>query len=276
MSFANMNHLPRIPSYQEAAFRFNNIKPIRGSENIRPLGNRRSKHYAIQKHDDNYVCTLYGHSVLTFSKDEEGSTIYKINLCGYDTQTTRRFVSRILDTGCYSYGGNTYVDLGKRSYYLPNNYTMQIKHGKVLNPVAVTKKVIDQEITKQLRDKYKESMADAEAMFSLGLARYSGGDGMSDGGYDPRKKMSEYGREFLDDLTREEMTEYLWLTASDIGLRRVQVRKITLNINTQAYEVEDKLRPATRYYIVAALYHVAQWGGLDIHKEVEVPIGQRA
>jgi hypothetical protein len=86
--------------------------------------------------------------------------------------------------------------------------------------------------------------------------------------------MSEYGREFLDDLTREEMTEYLWLTASDIGLRRVQVRKY--NINTQNHEAEDKLRPPTRYYIVAALYHVAQWGGLDIHKEVEAPIGQRA
>ena len=276
MSFANMNHIPRIPSYQEAAFRFNNIKPIRGSENIRPLGNRRSKHYAIQKHDDTYVCMLYGHSVLAFSKDEDGNTIFKINLCGYDTQTTRRFISRILDTGCYSYGGNTYVDVGKFCFYLPNHHTMQIKQGKVLNPVAVTKKVLDQEITKQLREKYKESMADAEAMLSLGLARFSGGVGMSDGGYDPRKKMSEYGREFLDDLTREEMTEYLWLTASDIGLRRVQVRKITYNINTQKHEVEDKLRPPTRYYIVAALYHVAQWGGLDIHKEVEVPIGRRA
>ena len=252
MSFANLNHLPRIPSYQEAAFRFNNIKPIRGS-NIRPLGNRRSKHYAIQKHDDNYVCMLYGHSVLTFSKDEEGSTIYKINLCGYDTQTTRRFVSRILDTGCYSYGGNTYVDVGRRSYYLPNNYTMQIKHGKVLNPMTTKKTVLDREVTEQLRQKYKEQMESAAALLSLQntdndvpahtfLTRYN-----------------VYRQEFLDDLTYEEVVDYLYCTCMYHSHRN--------NVATYAY-VADRVR--------RVLYEMAINSDVRIYKEVEVPAGELA
>ena len=286
MGYSTLHRLPRIHNFTSAERTYSNIEPIRGTT-IRPLGNRRAKHYAIVKiSDTKYACTLYGHHVITYTKETKPGegTLGEISLCGYDTQTTRGFITQVLGTDCYSHKGKTYIEVDKRvlkengkyqvtgAYYLPLNHTLQIRHNQVFNPVPVKKQVLNREVTKQLREKYKESMADAEAMLSLGLARFSGGNG----GYDPRKKMSEYGREFLDDLTREEMTEYLWLTASDIGLRRVQVRKITLNINTQAYEVEDKLRPATRYYIVAALYHVAQWGGLDIHKEVEAPIGQRA
>lgn len=250
MSFANLNHLPRIPSYQEAAFRFNNIKPIRGT-NIRPLGNRRSKHYAIQKHDDNYVCMLYGHSVLTFSKDEEGSTIYKINLCGYDTQTTRRFVSRILDTGCYSYGGNTYVDVGRRSYYLPNHYTMQIKQGKVLNPMTTTKTVLDREVTEQLRQKYKEQMESAAVLLSL----YNPDSASSDFSL----RLKRYSQEFLDDLSYEEVVDYLYCTAM-WHTHKNRITSYSTNV--------DRVR--------RALYEIAIQSNVQIYKEVEVPAGELA
>jgi hypothetical protein len=284
-------HLPRIQNFDWAERTYNNIKPIRGTE-VRPLGQRRDhKRYAIVKRSDTqYVCTLHRHPVISYTKKThpgEG-TLIEVSLCEFDTRTTRKFISHVLGVDCYSFNKKTYIELGKRSsevdgkwkvtgaYYLPPKHTLQIRHEQVLNPVPVKKKVLDREVTKELREKYKEEMADAEAMLRLGMARYSSGDGMSDGGYDPRKKISEYGREFLDDLTREEMTEYLWLTASDLGQRRVQVQKWAYNVQTQKHEPEGKLRPATRYYIVAALYHVAHWGGLDIHKEVELPVGQRA
>jgi hypothetical protein len=192
----------------------------------------------------------------------------------------------VLGADCYSFNKKTYIEVGKRvsevdgkwkvtgAYYLPPNHTLQIRHAEVLNPVPVKKKVLDQEVTKELREKYKEEMADAEAMLRLGLARYSSGDGMSDGGYDPRKKISEYGREFLDDLTREEMTEYIWITASKNMEQRWQVTK-TVWAGNRYLTVPNSESPKYRSYIVAALYHVAHWGGLDIHKEVELPVGQR-
>ena len=288
MGFSDVRHLPRIASYDEAAFRFKNIKPIRGTD-IRPLGTRRAKHYAIEQlGGKHYVCSLYGRAVIIFSKDEDGKDQTTVNLCGYNTQTTRRFIRQILDTPCYQYKKNTFIDIDRRvikkskrryvirgSYYLPADYTMQVRDGAVLNPVPITKKVIDRELTKKLREKHKESMADAEAMLDLGLAHFVRGFGMSNGGYDPSQKISEYRREFLDELTREELAEYLWIVGSlflDGAWRR---NKTTWNINTQNYENIPLPQPASRPFIVKALYDAAKWDYVDIYKEVELPVGQR-
>jgi len=285
MGYSNLNNLPRIVSYEEAAFVYKNIKPIRGTE-IRPLGNRRAKHYAIEKRGDAYVCTLYRHPVITFGRDEYGRGMATVNMCGYDTVTTRGFISRIFRTDCYSYKGKTYIEIGKRAtqdpktgkykvtgaYHLPAHYPLQFKVGECINPARVTKKVLDREITKQLRGKFKDSMADAEAMLRLGMARFSGGAG----GYDPRATLSYYNKQFLADLTREEMTEYLWLTGSDIMSDKWQSQKLQYNMQTQKYEEVAIPNPTYRAYIVDALYRVAQQDAIEIYKEVEVPVGQRA
>jgi hypothetical protein len=270
---SSLHKLPCITTYDEAAFRFKNITPIRGST-VRPLADRRAKHYAIEKRGDAYVCTLYGHPVLTFSKDEDGSTILTVDLCGYNTQTTRGFISRIAVLPCYSYRGNTYVDIGrgKNSYHLPAHYPLQFKGHQCLNPVPLKRQVLNREVTKQLRDTFKDSMADAEAMLSLGIARFSGGAG----GYDPRATLSYYNKQFLADLTREEMTEYLWLTGSDIMSDKWQWQKLQYNIQTQKYEEVERPNPPYRTFIVGALYQVALLDAIDIYKEVDVPIGQRA
>jgi hypothetical protein len=286
----NLNNLPCITSYEEAAFQFKNIKPIRGSENIRPLGNRRAKHYAIEKRGDAYVCTLYGHPVITFSRDEYGRGMATVNMCGYNTQTTRGFISRIFRTDCYSHKGKTYIEIGKRAtkdpetgkyqvtgaYYLPAHYALQFKVGECINPVPVTKKVLDREVTKQLRDTFKDSMDDAEAMLRLGMARISSGDGMSDGGYDPFARHAYFRGQFLEDLTRDEVAEYLWITGSRIMHDKWQTQKLQYNIQTQKYEEAARPNPSYRAYIVDALYRVAQQDAIEIHKEVEVPVGQRA
>jgi len=289
MGFSNTNELPRITSYEEAVRVYHNIKLIRGTE-IRPLGNRRAKHYAIEVVGEDVVCKLYGHPVITFGRDEYGRGMATVNMCGYDTVTTRGFISRILGTDCYSHKGKTYIEIGKRgtqdpatgkykvtgAYYLPAHYPLQFKVGECINPVPVKKQVLDREITKQLRDKYKESMADAEAMLRLGLARYSSGNGMSDGGYDPRERESYFRGQFLVDLTSEEMTEYLWLVSSGFMRDKWQTQKLQYNMQTQKYEEAARPNPPYRAYIVDAMYWVAQCDAIQILKEVEVPIGQRA
>jgi len=276
MTFSNMNGLPRIESYTSAVRVYHNIKPIRGTE-IRPLGRRNAKHYAIEVVGEDVVCKLYGHPVITFGRDEYGRGMVTVNMCGYDTVTTRGFISRILGTDCYSHKGKTYIEIGKRAtqdpatgkykvtgaYYLPAHYALQFKMGECINPARVTKKVLDREVTKQLRDTFKESMADAETMLRLGMARFSG----EAGGYDPFARHAYFRGQFLDDLTREEMTEYLWLTGSDI---------MSGNMQTQKYEEAARPNPPYRTFIVNALYHAAALDAITIHKEVELPAGQRA
>ena len=283
-------HLPRLINFDWAERTYNNTKPIRGTE-VRPLGQRRDhKRYAIVKRSDTqYVCTLHGHPVLSYTKETypgEG-TLIEVSLCGFDTRTTRKFISHVLGADCYSHKGKTYIEVGKRSsevdgkwmvtgaYYLPPNYTMQIRHEQVLNPVPVKKHVLDREATKELREKYKEEMADAEAMLRLGMARYSSGDGMSDGGYDPRERKSYYGRQFMDDLTREEMIEYIWITASKNMAQRWQVTKMVWAGN-RYLSVPNSESPKYRSYVVDALYEIAKLDAINIYKEVELPVGRRA
>jgi hypothetical protein len=290
MGFSNTNGLPRIQSYEEAVRVYHNIKPIRGTT-CRPLGKRNAKHYAIEKRGDIYECMLYGHPVITFSRDDYGRGMATVNMCGYDTVTTRGFISRILGTDCYSHKGKTYIEIGKRAtqdpetgkykvtgaYYLPAHYPLQFKVGECINPIPAMKKVLDREVTKQLRDEFKDSMADAEAMLRLGMARYSSGDGMSDGGYSPSERESYFRKQFLIDLTKEEMTEYLWLVSSTLMQGRWwHNNKLQYNVNTQKYEEVFRRNPPYRTYIVDALYHIARGDAIQTHKEVEVPIGQRA
>jgi len=259
-----LHNLPRIHNFTSAERTYNNIEPIRGTT-IRPLGNRRAKHYAIEKiSDTQYACTLYGHRVITYTKETKPGegTLGEISLCGYDTQTTRGFITRVLGTDCYSHKGKTYIEIGKRvtevdgkykvtgAYYLPSNHTLQIRHAQVFNPVPVKKKVLDREVTKELRDKYKNEMVAAESMLRMGTPRYSEE-------YDPRERKDYYSMQFLTDLTSEEMSEYLWLIAGD------------------SY-AHDRIQPTYRSYIVDALYHIAALDAITIHKEVEVPVGQRA
>jgi len=286
MTFSNMNGLPRISDFRSAERVYNNIKPIRGTT-LRPLGKRRDKHYAIEKiSDTRYACTLYGHRVITYTKETKPGegTLGEVSLCGHDTMTTRGFITRVLGTDCYSHKGKTYIEVGKRvtevdgkykvtgAYYLPLGHTLQIRHDQVFNPVPVLKKVLDREVTKQLRDTFKDSMADAETMLRLGMARFSG----EAGGYDPFARHAYFRGQFLDDLTREEVSEYLWLTGSRIMHDKWQTQKLQYNMQTQKYEEAARPNPPYRAYIVHALYQAAALDAIEIHKEVELPAGQRA
>ena len=99
---------------------------------------------------------------------------------------------------------------------------------------------------------------------------------MSDGGYDPFARHAYFRGQFLEDLTRDEVAEYLWITGSRIMHDKWQTQKLQYNMRTQKYEEAARPNPPYRAYIVNALYRVAQQDAIEIHKEVDVPIGQRA
>lgn len=279
----SMRHLPVLHNFDAMELEYNNIVPIRGT-NVRPLGRRPDhKRYAIEKRSDTqYVCTLYGHPVISYTKETYPGqgTLGEISLCGFDTRTTRGFISRVVGADCYSFNNKTYIEVGKRvsevdgrmrvtgAYYLPPNHVLQIRHDKVLNPVPVTKRVIDREITKELRAQYKEEMLTAESMLRLGPAKYSEG-------YIPRAKESYYRMQFMTDLTSEEMTEYLWLIAGRVYEKnRIQVQKNRW-MPGQGFVPVGEFTPTYRSYVVNALYEIAESDAVDIYKGVEMPVGQR-
>ena len=78
MYASNITDLPTLYSYEQALEHYENIKPIRGSNNLRPICNtpngRRKKHMQIIKRKDAIACRLYETDVLVFHKGSSWET----------------------------------------------------------------------------------------------------------------------------------------------------------------------------------------------------------
>ena len=94
--------LPRLRSFEQALEHYGSIKPIRGSNTLRPIcatpNGRRKKHMQIIKRDNaTVVCRLYDTDVLTFRMGkswEDG--VVEFNSGGFISNTTHSFASSIL------------------------------------------------------------------------------------------------------------------------------------------------------------------------------------
>ena len=129
--FGNITDLPQIHSYEEALGHYAQIKPIRGSNNLRPIcktkNGRRKKHMEIVRRDDAVACRLYDTDVLTFFKD--GTIEY--NSGTWITNSTHSFASAILypHVGFWTKQGHTEVSIGPTttagSYHIGPNQTIK-------------------------------------------------------------------------------------------------------------------------------------------------------
>ena len=96
--------LPRLRTYAQALDRYENTKPIRGREkDIRPLGKRSKHHMRIEKHDDKLKAVLFGTPVLTYNTDD----IVTINMGGWGTTSTHKFIDAVLGVNCGSLRGKS-------------------------------------------------------------------------------------------------------------------------------------------------------------------------
>ena len=100
--FGGITDLPQLRSFEQALEHYGSIKPIRGSNNLRPIcatpNGRRKKHMQIIKRDNaTVVCRLYDTDVLTFrmGKSWEDGVI-EFNSGGFISNTTHSFASSIL------------------------------------------------------------------------------------------------------------------------------------------------------------------------------------
>lgn len=98
MFAVNTDHIRRILNYDDAKYRYESIKHIRGkaSMDIRPLGNRRAQHMRIEKGvidgQEVYQCVLYSTPCVIWYPDGR----VKIRYGSWVSQSTAKFINALL------------------------------------------------------------------------------------------------------------------------------------------------------------------------------------
>jgi len=127
--YGGLTDMPVLRSYEQALKHYESIKPIRGSDNLRPIcattNGRRKKHMQIIKLDDAIACRLYNTDVLTFHKN--GVVEYYSG--GYISNSTHAFASSIFNHVHFSTKKEvTEVTIGyRKTYHVGSNETFKMK-----------------------------------------------------------------------------------------------------------------------------------------------------
>jgi len=127
--YGGLTDMPQLRSYEQALKHYESIKPIRGSDNLRPIcattNGRRKKHMQIIKRDDAIACRLYNTDVLTFH--ENGVVEYYSG--GYISNTTHAFASSIFNHVYFNTKQSvTEVTIGyRKTYHVSSNETFKMK-----------------------------------------------------------------------------------------------------------------------------------------------------
>ena len=127
--YGGLTDMPQLRSYEQALKHYESIKPIRGSDNLRPIcattNGRRKKHMQIIKRDDAIACRLYDTDVLTFYKN--GVVEYYSG--GYISNTTHAFASSIFNHVHFCTKQSvTEVTIGyRKTYHVDPNQTFKMK-----------------------------------------------------------------------------------------------------------------------------------------------------
>jgi hypothetical protein len=93
----NGHDLPLLRSYARAKEQYDITTPIRGRNNVRPLGDRRKQHQRIEEAPRNgngaagIACVLYHTACVTYYED---GTMH-LNHGGYMSQSTCKFINRV-------------------------------------------------------------------------------------------------------------------------------------------------------------------------------------
>lgn len=113
MGYATVQHVPPMRTHAQALAVYNEIKPMRGRPDVRPLGQRRDADtYSIRLNADGDVeCVLYQTAVVTYKKD--GDVVLYTG--GWHTVSTNQFIGQLLTINVGTSRGNTIVYTGGRT-----------------------------------------------------------------------------------------------------------------------------------------------------------------
>lgn len=172
-SYTNKQIKP-IENYKEAEERYNSIKPIRGSEDIRPLGPRRYNHIRIEKWVEGdqtlYGTTLYKTRLITYYPDNS----MKIQNGGWGTATTQGVFNEVLPYGLLMRGCKTMrleIKAGTMEingeYLLPKEGLALAPDYLPLNPMNEKTYRVNRTKNKEVMRQYSDFMAWVKGYLSL-------------------------------------------------------------------------------------------------------------
>lgn len=172
--FGSHIEVPALLDYEYALQHYNSIVPIRGSDDLRPIcktaNGRRRKHQVIRLSTTGGIpsvqCVLYATACVTFLSNGE----VHVTDGGYPTRSTFAFVSGILGhvpARMFVHQDRTWLSLSNGDYTLPvltNVLRLRpyvtlgdqetLRKFEVLNPVPMTKVVLDRKAFNQIKKRY--------------------------------------------------------------------------------------------------------------------------
>lgn len=181
MGYRTIQHVPNhCRNYAMAKSKHDSVVPIRG-HGARPLGQRRDwQTYSVRMSGDDVQFVLYKTPVITYSPD---NTI-TLNMGGWNSTSTRAFISHVLGVNCYAYQGQAMLKVGGRTVVMPHKETLRLQsdgYGLTIKDVLPERYgyKMNRKAANNVRARYKE-FADYFRMFiNLRTVEYKGNWGQS-------------------------------------------------------------------------------------------------
>lgn len=159
MGYQTVKKVRSCRNYELAKLTHDSITPIRGNpNNVRPLGNRRDwETYSVRMNGEAVEFVLYKTPVVTFQPDG----IIEVRSGGWDSISTRQFISQVLYINCYGRRGKTVVDVENLPVVLAKDGVIRLRvdDGRVVlaqeRPVIYGFK-LNRAAANNVRARYKE------------------------------------------------------------------------------------------------------------------------
>ena len=154
---------------------YDRVKPIRGTD-IRPLKERTRKHEQVVRVDgglpgtESYAARLHQTNCIVYHPDDTFSVTHG----GWATQSTARFLTRVLPHGVYCVKACNVLwvcDYSREAKYPissePVRFTM-VNHKVVpVSPMLIPRKLVDRGLTKVIQDKMEPFLRFAKTFLSM-------------------------------------------------------------------------------------------------------------
>jgi len=161
--------LKMFHTYEQVLSHYESVVPYRSGNDKgkRPLGNnRRYTSLQIDKYTETnaVALSLYGKDIVTFFP----SGRIEVCLGGYDSVSTRQFITAVTPWSCEIHKGTTYLVTAAGHYVFPNSqYVLILEDSVVLNPQQEVIYLLNRKALNVIRDKYKPFREYVKSMGSI-------------------------------------------------------------------------------------------------------------
>lgn len=175
----NLNHVPKIINYIQANLLYENIIPIKGSDNVRRFAKRYQQQFTVKK-EDNGTIAFYCHNTPCVKITKEN--IIEVITGGWNTQLTARFIAKLLDnTWPHLYKNQVFVkctirtknEINAYSFVKINDVTpvkFKFNSGEIIylsGAAPVYTKVLNKVKAKKVKNKWKKVFKTARAFNTI-------------------------------------------------------------------------------------------------------------